>query len=231
MNFIQNIFNADFWNQPLNSNWVIAISLAVLAVFLFIAYRQNPQNYKFKLNLKRTKLADIETGLKTFKSLGLEINRGITAADLRANFAQNGTFYSMEEFLLFALGNQIQKNGNWQRVCDACLYFDFECIADLDDYLNIFDDFVKLIPGHDKLKTTAKIINERLNFSIGAYQKELDIIINSDWADEQIIENFCVAVEKHLPKNLKIHAIAAGQSEYFVVISAENFHKLINLLK
>lgn len=231
MEFIKSFFSGDFWNQPLNSNWVLFIASAFLLVFLYIAYRQNPKNYKFKLNLKRVKLADIEKVLNTFKNLGLNLNRGISTADLIEGFYQNGTFYSVEEFLFFAFGNEIQKNGDWLRVCDSCLYFDFECITDTDDYLNIFNDFVRLIPENNKLAIDAKIINEQFKFSIGTYQKELDIKTNSDWADEDIIENFFLAVEKNLPQGLKIHAIAEGQGEFFVVMSEENFTKLLALLK
>lgn len=231
MGFLENIFNSDFWNQPLNTNWVLVISLTLLAIFLYIAYRQNPKNYRFKLNLKRIKHADIEKGLNSFKNLGLNLNPGISSTDLIESFYQHGTFYSVEEFLFFALGNEVQKNGEWLRVCDSCLYFDFECITDTDDYLDIFQNFIKLIPEKEKLKIDAKIIDKRFKFAIGAFQRELDIKIDTDWADEDIIENLALGVEKNLPQGLELHEIAQGQAEYFVAMSKQNFNKLRILLK
>lgn len=233
MGFIQDFLNSNVWNQPLNSNWVLSVSLAILAIFLFIAYKQNPQNYRRKLNAKRIKTTDIEKALKKFKDAGLFLNDGIKFSDLVKNFYQNATFYSIEEFLFFAFGSEIQKNNQWLKVCDRVLYFDYESISEIEDYLEIFHNFIKLIPNIAKLNAKAEILENKFLFLIGNYKNQLEIKIDNDWADEKIIKEITTAIKDNLEDDVQLYIVESGQSDIFVVLKkseAKTFLQELNWL-
>lgn len=197
------------WNYPLNTNWVLGISVPITLILLWVAHRQTTGR---KLELKPL--------INVFSNAGLMLNQKISTEDLINQLPGKGNRYD-HNLLLIIYGYGVFVEENWQRFSQQALTFDYECVDEPDSYLEIFSDFIQLIPKTEEIIAYSRMKGNRLCYRIGEIERTLTPKFDNDWADDAIINQLVMDIRKSLPKPYQIWKLEDGQSVTFVVLTIE----------
>lgn len=208
-------------NQPLNSTWVLGISIPLLIFFLWLAHRQQQP-------FRRTArdYASLQQLVDDFGEASIKLQAGISIEDLLTDILLD-TYLDKPAALLRVYGGVLEKDNQWIRASSQVINFDYECIEDeLDSYLDIFHNFVNLIPSTEPISHNICIQGQTLEYQIGHIKRTLKPKVDSDWADEAVIGQLIQDIAYNLPSNYQVRSRDDGQAVLFVVIADEQYSKL-----
>lgn len=216
-----------FLNQPIDSIWVLGVSLPLLAVFLYLAHRQQ---YPYAYRPTSDDDANLQRLSDEFAQAGIHLNAGIKVTDLVADSCIKNVLDN-PLLLLYDYGSYVQKRGQWLKASRQVIHFDYECIEDgLDSYLSIIEDFITLIAKPSNITYSASIQGQKLHYTIGQSQRIFTPKQDDDWADELVITQILNDITLYLPSGQHIFTLDDGQSRLLVQISEQDHQQLQNTI-
>ena len=166
----------------------------------------------------------LEEQIQKLAELGLPLNEEVTIDDFLLSWTRAEYEEAPFNLILFSFGTEIEQEPCGRFFCDRVWDFDVECIEDSGDYVSIVKQFHRITGKKKQLtelsdKIDVEASHASLKYTIDGIKKELDIIVDDDWADPAAVQSI---MDDFRGEEFDFFGIDNGQATVWFYMTPEN---------